>query len=338
MEKSLTKAFNGTLSKVKEVLDKVIDITAPDSIRFIGTEEEQLRLTKIVNRTAQSKLGRETLEIAAKAGYSVKFSTSDKGGSANSIRKEININPTLNDAMLVMVLVHEAQHAKQFSRKSLLKDVKKNSIKTMIMFDRASEADAQRTSCITGWELKQKGDEFPYKNFADDSPLITRSFEKAVKKGGNADMAAFKGWYDDGERKSAYEKSYIVNHLVSFQVKCKDDKLKFNKNCTGKEVTDKMCLTTEGENYFTDDAGILEKGKFLDVKQETMTFLKKFMMTREIVHGLESDKSLDEISIRSEKNNLNYKQQKQTPLNSSKTKASTAIAKEIINKTKRTGY
>lgn len=294
MGKSLKNAFDGTFSKIRNALG----FEQVASISLVGTEEEKQRLTNIANRMAKSELGWETLNIAAKSDYSIEFNKSDGSGFANHETKTISINPNLSDDMLVMVLAHEARHAGQFIRDPSLSKAGKTSIKTMIMIDRATEADAERTACVVGRELKEKGDDAPYYDLCFSSPLIVMSFEKAIAEGSNADMAAFKGWYDNESLKATYEKAYIVERLSSFQTKCIDDKMKFNKARTSKEIVDKVCFIKGGKGYFTDDPKILENPKFLDVEQKTMDFIKKFMATRKIVYGFEPDKNLNEIPVR----------------------------------------
>ncbi|MCK5296189.1 MAG: hypothetical protein KAJ75_04800, partial [Alphaproteobacteria bacterium] len=245
---------------------------------------------------AKSELGKETLEIAAKAGYTVGFvDTLFCFGSCNDIKKTINLNPMFSDDKLVGTLAHEARHAGQFSRGASTSAVGNISVKSQIMLDRAMEADAQRTACIATWELKQKGDENAYKEFALKYPLITNSFEKAVKKGENADTAVFKGWYDDDKMKSIYEDTY--RYQVEYEM---DDDTMFRKEYTSKEIVADICFTKDGKGYFTDSHKILEQGKFLDVEQETMDFLQKFMKERKERDGFTPDKSIDELPIRSD--------------------------------------
>ena len=66
----LRKAFEAPVEKQtydsKEALTVNVDIS-------LCTDEERPRMVHIVNRLAKSDAGRETLEIAAKAGYKFGF-------------------------------------------------------------------------------------------------------------------------------------------------------------------------------------------------------------------------------------------------------------------------
>ena len=266
-------------------------------IKLLGTTEEKKRLTEIVNKASESKLGKETLEFAAKNGFTLDF-TSILGvsGVCDGNKKTLSIDPFGHNNNLACILVHESRHACQIIREPWLSNRDKNStIKTQVMMLRAMEADAQRTACIATWELKQKGDENAYKEFALKYPLITNSFEKAVKKGENADTAVFKGWYDDDKMKSIYEDTY--RYQVEYEM---DDDTMFRKEYTSKEIVADICFTKDGKGYFTDSHKILEQGKFLDVEQETMDFLQKFMKERKERDGFTPDKSIDELPIRSD--------------------------------------
>ncbi|MCK5295864.1 MAG: hypothetical protein KAJ75_03135, partial [Alphaproteobacteria bacterium] len=65
--KSLKKIFDKKPSEVVEKLTSSIELDVP--FKLLGTNEEKRRLAEIVNRVAKSELGKETLETAAKAGY-----------------------------------------------------------------------------------------------------------------------------------------------------------------------------------------------------------------------------------------------------------------------------
>lgn len=296
--RSARDAFRKKLTKMEEEANAPVKIDIP--FELIGTAEEKQHLAKIVNRISKSKLGKETLETAAKAGYVLYFvQSSGSRGACNNTQKMLSLNPTFSDDVLTGTLTHEARHAGQFLRGTVL-DWGKASLKKQIMSTRAKEADAQSTACVTLYELKQKGDESAYNKFAETNPSIVEPFEKAVNEGENANMAAFKGWYDDKVIKIAYE-DWQIRALQNFKEAKDFNEFSFDDNLSGKEIAEKICVDENSKSYFTDDPKILEGGKFASVEPETMDFFKKFMKERKENHGLEPDKSMYKIPV---KNNV----------------------------------
>ena len=194
-KKSLKNAFDKKLAEAVEKSTVPIKLDVP--FKLLGTDEEKHRLAQIVNRIAKSELGKETLETAAKDGYTLDF-VQDEGsrGGCDNNKKALSLNPTFSDEVLSGTLAHEARHVGQYLRGAIL-DWGKDTIKNQIMLTRAKEADAQSIACVTAWELKQKGDESVYQEFSLNNQSIVKPFEKAIKEDGNAKLEAFKGWYDD---------------------------------------------------------------------------------------------------------------------------------------------
>ena len=95
-------------------------------------------------------------------------------GVCNPEQKTIYLNLSFEEDRLLLSLAHEARHAVQFDRKTI-PDFEHDTMKSQIMMARAMEVDAQRVACATGWELKQKGVEAPYKHFSNEDPLIAKA-------------------------------------------------------------------------------------------------------------------------------------------------------------------
>ncbi|MCK5296563.1 MAG: hypothetical protein KAJ75_06710, partial [Alphaproteobacteria bacterium] len=174
------------------------------------------------------------------------------------------------------------------------------SLKKQIMMSRAKEADAQSIACMTLFELKQKGDEAPYKKFSKIDAHIVKPFEKSIEEGRNSKLAAFNGWYDSKAITNAYD-NYQIQVLQSLEDNKDFNKFTFDGNITGKEIADSICVDKGGKSYFTDDSKTIEKGKFSSVSQETMDFYKFYMSKRAKKHCLEPDKSINEIPVRQSK-------------------------------------
>ena len=213
--------------------------------------------------------------------------------------KTITLNPTLSDDNMVGVLAHEARHACQYLN-NVEWDIHHDTIKTKIMLDRAMEADAERAACVTCWQLKQNGDEPAYAAFEKDSILVAKGFEYSLNETGSfykASTEAFKSWYQNPSRKNAYDKAYIVKTLERAKSIDAGNLLKFDKDSTCKEIINKVCFDENGKNYFIDNPEILEKGRNIGVYPETMDCIKDFMKYRQEEHGLEPDKSINEIPV-----------------------------------------
>ena len=301
-KKSVKNAFEKVHgNESSEAKESALALDVP--INLVGTEEEKNRLTKITNRMTKSSFGKDTLEIAAEAGYSICFVDGLPGlGVCDRHEKTISLGSSFNDDMLVMALSHEARHAGQFIREPWLDDIEHDSLKAQIMVSRAIEADAQSVSCMVCWELMQQGDRDVYGNFRSVNRLISRRFEKELRKKdadvGKAMTEAFEGWYDNDQLKSAYEEIYYVDRLSAI---CRDGygaELKMDRNLTGKELVDKVCFAGKDVIYFTGDPKMLECGSFLDVNDKTMSYFKRFMKERKEKYGLDADKTLEEIPLR----------------------------------------
>ncbi len=285
-------------------------------IKLLGTTEEKKRLTEIVNKASESKLGKETLEFAAKNGFTLDF-TSILGvsGVCDGNKKTLSIDPFGHNNNLACILVHESRHACQIIREPWLSNRDKNStIKTQVMMLRAMEADAQRASCVAAWQIKQNGDAKVYTTFARKNRFTAEPFEKALNEGRSLDEAsteAFKGWYDNDNIKTSYEKSFFIGQLGALKKEGKDDILEFSKNITNQDVADKICIDDDGKSYFTDNPKIFESESFLGINKETMSFLEDLMKWREKEQGLSPDKTLKEIPLRDSEKPLIDERQEQ---------------------------
>ena len=111
----------------------------------ICTDEERPRMVALINRLAKSEAGKETLEIAAKAGYKFGFldaSSGDAGTCFGSLHA-VGLNPVVSDDKLISTLCHESRHAGQKNRMKDIPDRDLLDVASGVRRARAEEADAQ---------------------------------------------------------------------------------------------------------------------------------------------------------------------------------------------------
>lgn len=305
-------------------------------IKLLGTEEEKKRLANLINRVAKSKLGKETLTIAAEAGYTldIGLNVPEASGFCDDKKKALSISSNFSDDMLIIALVHEARHACQYARGAGV-NAEHDSVKSQIIITRAMEADAERAACVACFEMKQYGDTKAYYAFSRVTKHIIRPFEEALRNGENADAAAFKGWYSDKRLKSIYENVEIVEPLQEAQKNGKDKEMMFDKNHSCQEIADKICFTENGKNYLGNDVDFLEENGFADIGNDTKELLQKFMLKREKKSDLVPDKSINELPTKVESEGFRRKNSvEQKTIDERQEDASKKIASKKLSKEK----
>ncbi|MGD9638661.1 MAG: DUF6782 family putative metallopeptidase [Alphaproteobacteria bacterium] len=218
--------------------------------------KEIAKLCDIINIIATSKTGKETLEIASKAGYrlNMEFAFGSNGGTSKS-KKLIVLDPFTSNDKLAGVLIHEARHAGQFERGELDSEdttrPRNYSIKSELMKYRATEADAQATAAQALWEIWDNGDMAPFRAFASVSPEIANRFADAVSNdekaltNGEARTQAFLGWYDNNKIKTLYEQGYTVNVMKEHQESGIESKDTYSDEITAQEIINQICRREE---------------------------------------------------------------------------------------------
>ena len=137
------------------------------------SDEEMPRMIHIVNRLAKSEAGRETLEIANKAGVKFGFldaKTNCFGCYFGGDMKYIGLGPMASDDKLVSTLCHESRHAGQAERMKDIPDRDQLNVASIIRYSRAKEADAQAYAVKACKELEMQGDKGPLATFAKFYP------------------------------------------------------------------------------------------------------------------------------------------------------------------------
>lgn len=298
---SVKKAFDTPVvkqeydSKAKLAID--IDIS-------LCTEEERPRMVSIVNRLVKSEAGRETLEIAAKAGYKFGFldaATNCFGCCFGGDMKCIGLGPMASDDKLVSTLCHEARHAGQGVRMENIPDRDELNVASIIRASRAKEADAQAYAVKACKELEMQGDKGPLATFSKFYPPIYAAYEKALAEQNgvmNDKVVAgtFKGWYDQTGTKQNYEEGYIIDPMhdaiEQFNKGTTKDTYTFEKSVTSEQVVDKIGWTKNGNYLADEDPKFLDGERFISIGDRTKQDAQAFFEIRKEKTGIEIDNSV----------------------------------------------
>jgi len=268
-------------------------------ISIKGSASNKRKMVEVINEMCKSDAGRAILENAAENGYELKFdrSAADEGiyGYADPCEECCALNPNNSLAENIATLAHELRHAYQFTYEKLTDaSSEEYDTKTLLHRDRTMEADAESYGCLVAWELKEQGNDTCWKDFAAEFPEITDAFETAFKETGDinqARTAAFKGWYDNAERRDSYDKS-IVDEIKATSPGNFNTKL---KSISAAKFVKAFCSDPQtGDNYFTDDPSILESGKYTALYEDRKACIVAHHQKREALKKV-PDKTLDEI-------------------------------------------
>ena len=299
-------------------------------------KKDRPRMISMINRLAKSKLGLETLQIAADNGYHFNFIRGENRafGFADPVNKRIALNPKFTDDKLIGTMCHECRHAGQFSRASDLSEEKWD-VKTNLLYMRAMEADAQAYASSACEELFRLGDEGPKKEFYKYYPEIAKGFTNALIKndaqmGNNLLTDTFKAWYDQLGTKSVYEEGYLLEPMqqeLRNIANGKGETMTFETSISAQKTIAEIAWTKNG-NYFKDDPEILNGGKYLNVSEFTMDQMKKFFEFRKELTGKDDSKALDGIPTRPNTIKPRVKEMTKPPVKNKQT----AMKKIMANK------
>lgn len=270
-------------------------------VRLFGTEEEQARLSDLLDRCAQSSVASGDMARAAEEGYMLAFSASPATtASCNGNSKCIFLGKRQDDNMLTYALCHEMAHARQMSD-GFSENLEGENLKSRIVKIRLAEADAQRATVQACAELAEQGDEAPLIEFAECYPAVYEPFEDAYETYGalhdKAATAAFKGFYDCSYSKNYYEDLDVIGRLSFMAERGKLDGHSFDKDIEAASYVDLLCRKGNGENYFADDPQLLETGHYVAISPETKAFADDFMAEYEQKTGRPADQSLQDVPV-----------------------------------------
>ena len=274
----------------------------------ICTEEERPRMISIVNRLAKSEAGRETLEIAAKAGCKFGFLDASKQSFGTYFSAGfIGLGPNASDDKLVSTLCHESRHAGQAVRMGHIPNRDELNVSSIIRYSCAKEADAQAYAVKACKELEMQGDKGPLETFAKFYPPIYAAYEKALAEQNgvmNDKVVAgtFKGWYDQMETKQKYEENYILTSmhraLKAFDKERPEEAYTFKKNVTSEEIVSLVGWTKNGSYLAGEDPKFLDQDHFLSIGDRTKKDAQDFFKLREEKTGIAKDSSLENMPTR----------------------------------------
>lgn len=267
------------------------------------SEEELPRMVHIVNRLAKSEAGRETLEIAAKAGYKFGFldAATNCFGCCFGGYNFIGLGPKASDDKLVSTLCHECRHAGQSVRMKNIPERDKLNVASIIRVSRAKEADAQAYAVKACKELELQGDEGPLSTFKKFYPPIYDAYEKAFKEQGVLNdkvvAATFKGWYDQTGTKQNYEEGYIIepmhNALEAIDKGFGVGSYFFHRNVNSADIVAKIGWTKDGNYLAGENPDFLNEDHFLSVGERTKKDAQDFFKIRQEKTRLSADTSVD---------------------------------------------
>lgn len=273
-------------------------------------KKDRPRMIALINRLARSKVGLETLQIAADNGFHFNFIKGEHRafGFADPESKRIALNPKFPDSKLVGTMCHECRHAGQFMRASNLEENRWD-VKTNLIYMRAMEADAQAYAATACEEMFRLGDPEPKRDFYKYYPPIADGFTKALIKndaqlGDQLLTDTFKSWYDQQGTKTVYETNYLLEPMQQdlrdiANGKDKEYQMSFDMSISAQKTIAEIAWTKHG-NYFKDNPEILNGGKYLDVCDFTMTQMKKYFEIRKEMTGKDDSKALDGIPTRAD--------------------------------------
>ena len=265
-----------------------------------GKPADQAKMIEVINEMSKSDAGRAILETAADNGYELKFdrelAKNGRYGEADPYEEVCVLNPKNTLAENVVTLAHELRHAYQFTYEELDEAYYiEYDTKTMMLKERIMEADAESYGCLVAWELKEKGHDACWNDFAAEFPEIAKPFEKTLTETDDlnqARTAAFKGWFDNDERRNSYDET-MLSCLSG--IAPKDFKKKL-KSISAAKFVNAFCSDPEtGDIYFTESPKNLEKGKYMTVYEDVKEALIAHHQQREALSGRIPDKSLNAV-------------------------------------------
>ena len=287
----MAKSLKGSKTKnIQPVQEPAVDIAIG------GKPADRAKIVEVINEMCKSDAGRAILETAADNDYELKFdkqlAKNGLYGEADSSEEVCTLSPKNTLAENIVTLAHELRHAYQFTFEEYEASPFEYDTKTMFLQNRVMEADAESYGCLVAWELKEQGNDLCWQDMTKEFPEITKPFEETYAKTGDlnqARTAAFKGWYDNEERRCGYDESldYWIRGISpeSFHNKL--------KSISANKFVNAFCSDPEtGEVYFSENPKILESGKYMAVSEDIKESLISHHQQREALPGRIPDKSL----------------------------------------------
>ena len=289
-----------------------------------GNAASKAKMTNVINEMCKSNAGYAILEAAADMCYELKFDkqAAKEGlyGYADPCEECCVLSPKNTLAQNIVTLAHELRHAYQFTYEKL-DDLgyTESDTRTMLLKNRTMEADAESYGCLVAWELKEQGNDLCWQDFSKDFPEIAQPFEKTLAETGDVNQArtaAFKGWYDNAERRDSYDRS-VVASIEDVAPEVFKKKL---KSVGAAKFVNAYCSDPDtGDNYFTEDPKMLETGKYTALYEDMKDRITAHHQKRDALPGRVPDKTIAGLET----------QKRSAPETENNAKAVSAQAKEI---------
>ena len=278
----------------------------------ICTDEERPRMVALINRLAKSEAGKETLEIAAKAGYKFGFldaSSGDAGTCFGSLHA-VGLNPVVSDDKLISTLCHESRHAGQKNRMKDIPDRDLLDVASGVRRARAEEADAQAYAVVACKQLEMQGDKAPLTAFAESQmgAGTYAVFEKSLAEqngvlNDKVLLDAFKGWYShEGIQdivKQLYEEVYILKPMrqavQQFDEGNTEGVYTFSEKLSSKDLIQQIGWTGKGNYMAGENPDFLDGEQYIGIAERTKQDANIFFRIRKEKTGIEKDTSIDAI-------------------------------------------
>lgn len=270
-----------------------------------GTREEQKRLRQIVDEIANnSPFGKEMLETAAKAGYtlSMKF-MHETVYDADLSSKKITLNSDFRKEDLIAGMIRTCRDVQRSENGAKRYDMFSLNVKSAVMVSRAVLADSDARVALTLTQMKENGAGDAYEKFSEKNPALYEALEEGRRQGSDKIglRAAFDSWYQNADLKTMKERVFLDQPMRD-AMRGKDFRgMDFNTDLKSADVIDRIC-DYKGGRYF-DDANALDDGKYLDICEATKKMADKFFEARKnFVFGKpEADASYKNLPVREDR-------------------------------------
>ncbi len=298
---TLSDNFNG-LPKPQPAEDtrKVFELAYVSLDVTQGTEEDEQKLTRVINRLAKDKNAREILERIEEKGTKIAFVDGNIGAHAfyDGNKNRIVISKKLNENQLVSAFIHECQHGIQdlAGENSLTPEY---NVSTMMRTSKVHEADAVAHQMLSLYSLKLQGDSGPWDATIIKIPELAKKLELVGGKNPYAAekaflATAFKGWFETKFLPSHYEKNILEEIQQRLPEADKEENgvdEAFRLDVSNRELLTRYTQYSGG-NYIDPNSKILDGKLFSGIEATTKFKLDRILYKRHKKYGVNYDTSL----------------------------------------------
>ncbi|MCQ2914901.1 MAG: hypothetical protein MJ247_06885 [Alphaproteobacteria bacterium] len=212
------------------------------------------RVSQLLAVLGMTKQGKELINDAKEFGVKIMTDNIRAHGSFDDETNVVKLNCTGSFDRQLATLSHELRHAQQFKngvQMNALKDRPEDYLHSQWLI----EADANVSACIATWELKQMGINGPYDSLMKDDKHILEPFTKEAEKGGietgDAQRAAFEGWFKDTGIRGCYDANYLRNFEYRKRNATKEEREEqFTRAVPIEDQVKKVC-NVQGKSYMS---------------------------------------------------------------------------------------